>query len=29
MKNEVEIKPALFGGIAHKQMKIVKLKAQK
>lgn len=29
MQNEVEIKPAIFGGIEHKQMKIVKLRASK
>ncbi|MBU0898551.1 MAG: hypothetical protein KKB03_04600 [Nanoarchaeota archaeon] len=26
MENEVEIKPAVFSGIQHKQMKIVKLR---
>lgn len=26
MKNEVDIRPAVFGGIRHRQMKMVKLK---
>ena len=26
MQNDIEIRPAVFGGVEHKQMKIVKLK---
>jgi len=29
MQNEVEIRSAVFGGIEHKQMKIVKLRGRK